>query len=277
MDSLVLFNKVLHAIEYFIKNPTLYTTITGAFVGAWSAYKLNFQNTILKEKQENLKNLNSAILILSNELNSILNLKKQLIKSKVDEIRKIFELIDQTEQKTDDPIILIESSSTIGNSQFEYPIDISKLTFITDKEPQLLFLIIQVKKEINSLPSTITEYNNFVDHLGLERLKNHGLDEFTYKELYRLKKLIDCMADTADKSLSLSAKAIKLMNKYGIIHFPNKVILDFNIGKEFQYLIPDKYLDEWDFDLKETFGYKLKQKKKQTIVQIKRFLKIKSK
>lgn len=237
------FNSITNLINWV---PTFLSTLMGALVGSWSAYQLNNQKEKRKEGQENLNNLNALTTLLIKEHECLMRIKMQGIIPKADKIKEI----KKTKHNNFEELLY-----TI-NYSFSFEFDLNKIIFINEKQPTLLLLIIEFKKQINILNTFISQHDNFINQKYTEDSKDPDNEVIIFpKEIGRLMSIIDGLEEIINQCLFFSNKAILLLNDYGKQYFPQKARVSYMLPEEYKYLIPpDDYVRGWDFKIeKKTF------------------------
>lgn len=257
---LELFNKNIHMLFeltnklfIIIKSPETISTLIGAFFGAISAYWLNTNSEKRKENLNNLENLNTTQVILIKELNNLLVFKQDLINPKVEEINKIFE---QIKSNPNEVIEMHEVISTILSVLFYSSFETNNIKFISKNEPNHFLLLLQTQKTIKDLHNMIEEYNNYLQILCTEKLKDIGPSNYTYNELNRLKELVKCLIQLTNNAIYLSYKAIKENSVYLHNNFSRSI--EFSVKDEYLYLLPTEQESPkgWTYTIKKNFKIK---------------------
>lgn len=230
------------------------TVLLGTCIGAFLAYRFAVRSQRKKQREENLSYLHFAIARLVALQNDFYLFKSQMVLSKVKEAQEVDQKRENAKLNKERELNLSikEMSSKINYSHYDWPFNIERLSFITDRDPNIVALMSAGSYSVEALRDIITSTNDLIDEERQsdapstddgKRIVNHCAQ----MRLDLLTSLTKNLGEQIDSSLYLVEKSVELLIAAGQDIFGSGMkIRSSNIkDPELQKLKP-KPIESWE-------------------------------
>jgi len=203
----------------FIDIASVVSTLTGALFAFWVGMSLYKR----QQRAENLGYLQYAISCLMAVVNDIYLFKKQILLGRYAEAIAVEDQIANPQPDAQGIINLNmhEMWLSIEIAEFQWPVSMEKLSFITNRNPNVILLLGTMRSSIEALNGVIRRNNthseecrkaNPQNQMRALSLADHAVIEYQIS-------LIRALNEQTDSALYLTEKCEKLLIQFGWLEF----------------------------------------------------------